>query len=119
MLRKSIILCKLVIILFPSAAIAGNLNFLKDAPMAHMTAEDTELLRNSIQQVLNEADDGQTQEWKNPATGHGGSLSPVKTYSAYKTQCRTLKIVNQAGGETGNSQFDFCRDKDKSWKVLK
>ena len=104
----------------PLFAIAGNLSFLGDAPLAKMSSKDLEQLAASIQSVLNTGPDGETVPWGQEEPNSGGALTPLKTYSAYGTKCRELKIRNNAGGTSGKSRFHFCfNKKENTWKILK
>ncbi len=101
------------------AAAASNLRFLADAPIAHMNAVDTALMADAIQQALSKNKDNEASNWKNQETGSKGTLIPLNTYDAYDTKCRKLKIHSEAGGESADSEFDFCITAEGEWKVLK
>lgn len=100
-------------------AAASNLGFLKDAPITHMDSTDTALMAETIQRSLTDSKDNEPASWENQNSGSKGTVTPLKTYDAYNTSCRRLRIQNEAGGESASSEFDFCLTKEGEWKVLK
>ena len=62
---------------------------------------------------------GQASTWRNPDTGHSGTIIPTRTYMAdNETPCRefTQIIRSEEGSEevTGTA----CRQEDGTWKVV-
>ncbi len=107
-------------LLFTSFTVSGsNLGFLVDAPIANMDSTDTALMAKAIQRSLTENKDNEPEKWENQDSGNKGTLTPLKTYDAYNSRCRKLKIHSEAGGETAVSEFDFCLTESGEWKILK
>lgn len=109
------LVASLPILLWSASAGAQNIGFLKDAPVSFMTREDQALLSRNYVQALDELPDGHTNTWTNPATGHSGTATPLKTMKQGGTTCRLIEITNRAGGQTGRSEWTFCRTKD-GWR---
>ena len=96
---------------------AGQITtFLKDAPISFMNKEDTAMLVRNYQQALDSLPDGHTNAWTNPKTGHSGTATPLNTTKEKGMTCRLLEITNQAGGQTGRSEWTFCKTKE-GWKT--
>lgn len=61
----------------------------------------------------------QTTTWQNPDTGHGGSVTPVKTYKAPDgTYCREFTQSVTIDGKSEQAQGTACRQADGTWKII-
>jgi len=107
----------IVMLLPPSPAMASGLGFLAKSPIAYFTPEDSRLFRQALHDVLDKQPDGKTVQWKNGQTGHFGKIKSVDTVEAHGIRCRTVIFFNSAGGVTGKTRFDFCRQPDGAWKI--
>jgi surface antigen len=90
--------------------------FMKDAPISFMNREDTAMLVRNYQQALDSLPDGHTNAWTNPKTGHSGTATPLRTMKEKGTTCRLLEVTNHAGGQSGRSEWTFCKTKE-GWKT--
>lgn len=59
--------------------------------------------------MLDHQPDGKTVAWANEASGHSGKIKSVATFEKDQRTCRTVRVLNRAGGVTGEGRFDFCR----------
>ncbi len=100
---------------FPATAV--NWNFLEYGPASHFTPEDWELLRKAGREALDQAADGDTRGWNNPATGFFGTLQPLNTYEKDGASCRRTEVYNNAKDASGTTRFDFCKQPDGTWKI--
>ncbi|MCB1784934.1 MAG: hypothetical protein KDJ33_01705 [Gammaproteobacteria bacterium] len=100
-----------------SSASAGNVFFMKDSPLANMGEGDLEAFRSAARRALDDAGDGEAVRWENATSGAGGLLTPLSTSERDGSVCRRLRIQNAVGGQSANSEFDFCRQADGTWKV--
>lgn len=98
---------------------ASNLRFLESAPAGYFDDRDWELLRDAVGDLLDEGEDGDTGAWKNEENGHNGNLVLIKSFEAYGTTCRRVKITNEAGDFKATSVRELCRDEEGNWKILK
>jgi surface antigen len=97
-------------------SVAGQTTtFLRDAPISFMNKEDTTLLVRNYQQALDSLPDGHTNAWANSKTGHSGTATPLKTMKEGGTTCRLIEITNNAGGQSGRSEWKFCKTKE-GWR---
>jgi surface antigen len=114
---KSIILIGgLVVAMTASVVHAQNTNFLSKGPIAYMSKADDEIWRAAFDQALDETADGETVEWSNPDTGHGGTITVVDTHEDYGTTCRTLRLFTEAAGRSGGANYRLCKAADDSWQ---
>ena len=85
------------------------------------TAGDLERLRAAEQQALEEARTGQSVNWQNPKTGHGGSVTVLETESAAETgtgqPCRRIQRVFSAGDTTRSGTAYACRTDGGDWTI--
>jgi len=80
---------------------------------------DKQLLYQNQQAALESQRTGQTSTWKNPDTGHYGSVTPVKTYENASGQyCREYQEKVTIDGKTSQAYGTACRQPDGSWKIV-
>ncbi len=96
---------------------AVNWSFLKYSAVSQFTEQDWELLRKTGREALDNAPDGDTRGWNNPETGAFGTIQPLHSYQDKGLSCRRTEVFNNARSTSGTSRFDFCKQKDGSWKV--
>ncbi len=61
----------------------------------------------------------QTSTWRNPDSGHSGTVTPVKTYQTSGGQyCREYQQTVNIGGRTEQAYGTACRQPDGSWQVV-
>jgi surface antigen len=97
-------------------ALASNVGFMRNSPIANMTKEDLEQMRAATQTALEQTADGGSYRWENSKTGASGVLTPLKTFERDGRTCRNLEIFNSARGFTGRTHYDFCKQPDGSWQ---
>lgn len=85
---------------------------------ASLDKNDMNYYNNSSQYALENLTTGNTKEWRNPDTGHYGSITPTSTYHAEGQYCRNYhqKIVIE--GRTEQAYGKACRQPDGSWKIV-
>jgi surface antigen len=118
LISAAVLVMLTVTVSFPVfAAGGGGLGFLSKSPFAYFTSEDTALFKKTLFDVLDNQPDGKTVTWSNQKTGHSGKIKSTKSYTVDKSPCRTIKFFNSANGVTGQGVFEFCKQKDGSWKI--
>ncbi len=61
----------------------------------------------------------QTSSWRNPDSGHSGTVTPIKTYQTSGGQyCREYQQTVNIGGRTEQAYGTACRQPDGSWQVM-
>lgn len=62
---------------------------------------------------------GETSRWRNPDSGHAGTVTPTETYrrddGAY---CREYQTTVTVGGRAERGYGTACRQPDGSWKIV-
>jgi len=62
--------------------------------------------------------DGHVSTWTNPKTRHSGTAEPTRSFKEKGMDCRSLRMTNTAGGQTGSSDFIFCKT-SAGWKAVR
>jgi surface antigen len=69
-------------------------------------------------QALEYTPSGYSTSWRNPDTGHYGSVTPIETYEAASgAYCREFQHQAQIGGRTREVYGTACRTPDGEWQV--
>jgi surface antigen len=95
---------------------AQNINFLSRGPVAYMDDADKAILRQAINDALNDHADGETVEWTNPDTDNGGTITLVDTHEDYGTTCRSVRSTTRAAGRSGGGNYRLCKAEDDTWQ---
>jgi len=73
----------------------------------------------ATQRSLETAPTGQISEWRNPDTGHYGSVRPLSTAQRPDGQvCREFQQTIVVGGQTQQGVGTACRQADGSWRIV-
>lgn len=83
-----------------------------------MDAVDRRLMGQTTEHALNEAPRNTTTQWRNPDTGHYGTVTPLNTTEPRPgTFCREYQQTVTVGGQTQQAYGTACRQPDGSWKI--
>jgi surface antigen len=81
-----------------------------------LSAEDWELLRESVRQVLEAQQDNATATWQGEQSGRAGRATLLRAFKHNGMTCGEVEHVFTAGG--GNRYvLPFCQVEDGTWKV--
>ena len=70
-------------------------------------------------EALEYAPAGSATPWRNPDTGHYGSVTPIETYETAAGQyCREFQHQAQIGGRTRDVYGTACRSPDGQWQAV-
>lgn len=62
---------------------------------------------------------GQASTWRNPDTGHSGTVTPTETYQRGDGRyCREFQQTVTIGGKREQAYGTACRQPDGSWKIV-
>lgn len=100
------------------AAVAQNLGFMSDSAMAFMNRDDVAMIQKNYMTALDTLADGHVSTWTNPKTRHSGTAEPTRSFKEKGMDCRSLRMTNTAGGQTGSSDFIFCKT-GAGWKAVR
>ena len=115
--RILVAIAGMLLVLVQSPAQAVNLKWLEYSPVRFFTDRDWELARSAADSAIGDAEDGGAVTWRNPESGHYGSVTPVSTLKRDGRRCRELAIENHARGLTGGGIYLFCLQPDGQWKI--
>jgi hypothetical protein len=98
-------------------AVRGYDNF-NATPFAKFSKEDSAMMMARVDQALKAEKDGETLEWKNPATPASGSVTPLARFTADGLACRRLRVANAYGDLKAEGVYRFCEKPAGKWKLI-
>ena len=78
---------------------------------------DRILMGQTFNHTMEKAPINATGQWQNPDTGHGGSVTPTRTFETQTGPCREFTQTVSIGGKTEEAYGTACRQADGSWKI--
>ncbi len=73
----------------------------------------------TAQSALETGRSGQTTTWRNPDSGHTGTVTPVRTYQTASNQaCREYETTVTIDGREERAMGRACRQADGTWKIV-
>src|SRR5512139_2453204 len=80
---------------------------------------DKQLAAEAAARAMETAPTGKPVAWKNPDSGHSGTVTPTKTYqTANGTYCREYQTTVLIEGKQERATGTACRQADGSWRVV-
>jgi surface antigen len=80
---------------------------------------DKRMAAEAAQRAMETAPTGSSVAWKNPDSGHYGTVTPVKTYqTASGSYCREYQQTVTINGKQEKAYGTACRQPDGSWKIV-
>lgn len=74
--------------------------------------------QRTAQDALEYNKSGQTSTWRNPDSGHSGTVTPVSTYRSDAGQdCREFETQIYVDGQQETGRGTACRQPDGTWKI--
>jgi len=98
------------------ATLAQNIEFLHRGPIAYMDEVDKQILTDTFNAALGNAEDGESVKWSNPDSGNHGTIKIIDTHEDYGTTCRTVRTHSEAGGREGGGIYRLCLADDDTWQ---
>ena len=89
----------------------------KRLPINQYSPEDIGILKARMDEILSSLKDGETGEWSNPETGHGGSITPLNSVEQNGKMCRKTQFKSESDAQGNVSEFFLCKQPDGSWAV--
>jgi surface antigen len=84
-----------------------------------LDANDRQTMQTNTQYALEHSPTNEATEWKNPDSGHSGTIKPVNTYKRDDGRyCREYVQTVNIGGEPQQAYGKACREPDGSWKIV-
>ena len=78
---------------------------------------DRILMGQTFNHTMEKAPINATGQWQNPDTGHGGSVTPTRTFETQTGPCREFTQTVSIGGQMEQAYGTACRQADGSWKI--
>lgn len=76
-------------------------------------------MQNATQKALEKSPSGKVTEWKNPDSGHAGTITPQPAFeTAQGSTCREYQQTVTVAGETATGYGTACRQPDGSWHIV-
>ncbi len=76
-------------------------------------------MQQTTQRTLESSPSGKTVSWKNPDSGHSGTVTPQPSYkNATGQYCREYQQSITVNGRTEKAYGTACRQPDGSWKIV-
>ena len=106
----------LALMIAMSPALALNMTGFKDAPITRLTGEELKAFRAALMKVLEETPEGTTVEWKAPKTPFVSKITPKKSFTDGKQQCREATIESDARDLVQRGRYTFCKQTNGEWQ---
>ncbi len=86
----------------------------------HLDAKDRAEMERAAQYALESGPSNEPYPWKNPDSGHHGSITPQRYYRTAEGQyCREYQQTVIIGGRQEEAYGTACREPDGSWRIVK
>jgi surface antigen len=79
---------------------------------------DKKLQAEATQRALETTPSGSSIPWRNPDTGHTGTVTPTRTYQSQGAYCREYQQTVTVDGKQERGYGTACRQPDGSWKIV-
>lgn len=85
-----------------------------------MDEQDKINARLNAQRSLENSRSGKTSTWRNPDTGHSGSMTPREAYTDQRSgrYCREYTQTVTVAGKTHEAYGTACRQPDGKWQII-
>jgi len=110
--------CLIMLALFGLAAQAWaiNMNGFKGTPIALLTAEEKKVFHTALVQVLNQAPDRASVDWKASRTKLASRITPLNRFDEGQLKCRETLIESNAQKGQHHGTYVFCRNVKGEWQ---
>ena len=111
---RMIVPLALIFVMSPAGAL--NMSGFKDAPLTRLTGEELKAFRAAVMKALDETPEGATVEWKAPKTRFVSKITPKKSFTDGKQQCREATIESDAHDLLQRGVYTFCKQANGEWQ---
>ncbi|AMO21827.1 hypothetical protein GCM10027034_00440 [Ramlibacter solisilvae] len=100
------------------AALASNLNFLRDdAPITRFNQKDMQLMQDALDKAMN-AEPGTKVEWANDKSGASGSITQLGRFERAGAECRKAEFTTRYKTIRGGGEYNFCKTAQGIWQLV-
>ncbi|HEY4369645.1 MAG TPA: hypothetical protein VGN07_20595 [Steroidobacteraceae bacterium] len=105
---------------------AAGLGFLGNTPLSYFTAQDKQLISDTVNLVLADSNPATAREWLTSTDSYSGKYpgkysGKVEGLGAFKStdglQCRKIRISTQAKGIESAAVHPACRTASDDWQL--
>ena len=111
---RTLVALTLLVVMYPAWAL--NMSGFKDAPITRLTGDELKAFRAAVMKVLDETPEGTTVEWKAPKTRFVSKITPTKSFTDGKQQCRQATIESDARDLLQRGVYTFCKQANGEWQ---
>lgn len=80
---------------------------------------DKAIMQKTSSTALESNPSGVASSWRNPDSGHSGTITPTKTYqTAQGEDCREFENSVTVDGRTEKAMGRACRQPDGTWRIV-
>lgn len=104
------------------ATIAGAIlgGVLGGAIGKQLDERDKLLMARTTQTTLETAPSGKTTKWRNPDSGHSGTVTPEPSYQSSSGEtCRPFTQTIFVDGKKETAKGSACRNPDGTWRIIR
>jgi surface antigen len=84
-----------------------------------LDGKDKQQQQQAASHAMETAPSNTSVAWKNPDTGHSGTVTPIRTYQNSEGQyCREYQQTVNIGGQQHQAYGKACRQPDGSWRIV-
>ena len=84
-----------------------------------LDGKDKQQQQQAASRAMETAPSNSSVAWKNPDSGHSGTVTPVRTYQNDNGQyCREYQQTVNIGNQQHQAYGKACRQPDGSWKIV-
>jgi surface antigen len=84
-----------------------------------LDGRDKQQQQQAASRAMETAPSNSSVAWKNPDSGHSGTVTPVRTYQNSNGQyCREYQQTVNIGNQQHQAYGTACREADGSWKIV-
>jgi len=113
-MKRIILPLALMVVMSPAWAL--NMSGFKDAPITRLTGEELAAFRAAVMKALDETPDGGTVVWKAEKTKFTSKITPTKSFTDGKLQCREATIESDARDRYQRGLYSFCKAANGEWQ---
>lgn len=85
---------------------------------ASLDNADKALAQQNAQTAFESAPTGTTTSWRNPDSGHSGTVTPTATYQEGGQPCRDYSQTIYVDGKQETAVGKACRNNDGTWTIV-
>lgn len=115
--RRAALLSGFVFLATAAEVAARAWGWARRLPVNQYSDADIEILKQVMDDALENGANEQAFEWRNPETGHHGIIAPLTDTEQAGRRCRQTRFTSFTESEPAVTEFLLCQQPDGSWAV--